>query len=105
MLQSSFADRRCPHYKRAIRDCRRDAAELFCSSQNFRGIHRRPRLIKRHSILIHHAQMRETKIVHCPRNRADIVRIARPHQDHTDTVELLPAQHALIILGANRHHA
>ncbi len=69
---------RCPHNHSAIRNSFGHAAERRRARHDLRRVHRGPSCLERHSILIHHAQVPKSKIMHSPRHRPDIVRIAPP---------------------------
>lgn len=82
-----------PNHKIAIGNCLADAGELLCACQNLGRIDSRPGLGERYRVFRSQAQVMEAEIIHRPRHRADIVRVARADQYHAHPVELLLLQH------------
>ena len=87
MLQVAMADSGGPDHERTIGDSFCDRIELFSIRKQIRGAHRRSGILKSHIVGIHHPQMKEAEITHCPRGGANVEWITRVHQYHAQIVE------------------
>lgn len=87
MLQVTMADRSGSNHQRAIGNRFGDGFEFFGMGQHIRGAYGGASILKRHFVGIHHPQMEESKVAHCPGGRANVEGIARVYQDNAQMIE------------------
>ena len=71
-------------------------ANSFALGEDGGRIHGGTCFFQAHGVVIHQPQIGKAKTMHGPRDRADVVGVARPHQHHAHPLALLFAQHRFI---------
>jgi hypothetical protein len=78
----------CPYYKNAIRDGFGDGGIFLRIGEHGGGIDGRSGALEGYRIFINDAEPAEPKVIHCPGDCSDIVRIPGANQDDMQVIEL-----------------
>jgi len=87
MLQIAMPDRSGSNHKRAVGNRIGNRFILFGAGQHVCRAHCGASALKCYIVGMHHSQMAKSEVAHCPSGGADVERIARIHQDHTQVIE------------------
>src|SRR5207253_8165081 len=77
---------RCTDHQRAIRYSLRQGLEFLRSGKQRRRSHGGTRFTEDQFEGVHYTQVQEAKVAHRARRRADVQRVPRVDQDHTQTI-------------------